>query len=75
MCPAFKLAPGAAETPVIHYHGAIDPTVRIEWARQSAVQLRELGVCEYEVRKAAEPTLPRCHHTRPLGLLSTDGGV
>ena len=37
-----------------HFHGAIDPTVRIEWARESATKLRALGVHEYELKEYAD---------------------
>ena len=48
---AFVLAPEAAKTPVRHFHGAQDPTVRVEWARESARRLRELGVASYELKE------------------------
>ena len=48
---SFQLAPEAAGTPVAHFHGAIDPTVKIEWARASAKQLQEAGVREYELKE------------------------
>ena len=51
---AFKLAPEAASTPVAHFHGAADPTVRLEWARESARLLRELGVQSYELVEYAD---------------------
>lgn len=52
----FALAPGAARTPIAHFHGAMDPTVRIEWARESARRLRELGAASYELVEYAELT-------------------
>lgn len=48
---AFKLAPEAAATPVAHFHGQIDPTVKIDWARASATELKRLGVKEYELKE------------------------
>ena len=32
---AFELSEAAKKTPVAHFHGTDDPTVKIEWARQS----------------------------------------
>jgi lysophospholipase II len=46
---AFELAAEAVATPVKHFHGVDDPTVRIEWARASARQLGELGVRAYDL--------------------------
>ena len=43
----FELAPAAAATPVAHFHGSDDPTVKIEWARQGADLLKAAGVAEY----------------------------
>ena len=43
----FRLSPEAVTTPVAHFHGKIDPTVRVELARESARRVRELGVKEY----------------------------
>lgn len=51
---AFTLAPEAAATPVAHFHGAADPTVRIEWARESGTRLRALGVLEYTLSEYEE---------------------
>lgn len=51
---AFELAPEAASTPVRHFHGALDPTVRVEWARESAARLRELGCTDYELKEYEE---------------------
>jgi predicted esterase len=48
---AFKLSPAAAATPVAHFHGAIDPTVRVHWARESAEKLRALGLREYDLKE------------------------
>ncbi|KAL1524372.1 hypothetical protein AB1Y20_019269 [Prymnesium parvum] len=45
----FKLAPAAADTPVLHFHGKEDMTVRLEWARSSASALKELGVRDYKL--------------------------
>ena len=36
-----------------HFHGEIDPTVKIEWARASASQLRDAGVLEYVLKEYA----------------------
>ena len=33
---SFRLSPGAVNTPVAHFHGTIDPVVKIEWARETA---------------------------------------
>ena len=51
---SFQLAPEAAGTPVAHFHGEIDPTVRIQWARASAEQLRAAGVHEYVLKEYAD---------------------
>jgi lysophospholipase-2 len=50
----FALAPEAAETPVGHFHGVADPVVRVEWGRESARRLRELGVREYALKEYAD---------------------
>jgi len=47
----FELSPAAAATPVAHFHGSDDPTVRIEWARRSAEHLRAAGVKEYALKE------------------------
>ena len=52
----FQLAEEAANTPVAHFHGAIDPVVKIEWARESARLVREMGVATYELKEY--PDLP-----------------
>jgi len=48
---SFRLAPENAATPVAHFHGLDDPTVRIEWARKSAALVRELGHTTYLLRE------------------------
>ena len=45
----FKLSEEAVRTPVAHFHGSIDPVVKIEWARESARVLREMGCESYEL--------------------------
>ena len=41
---AFKLAPEAAKTPVAHFHGLDDPTVKFEWARaRCLIELRRVA--------------------------------
>jgi len=52
----FELAAEAAETPVAHFHGTIDPVVKVEWARESARLVRELGCTSYELKEY--PDLP-----------------
>ncbi len=52
---SFVLSPQAAATPVAHFHGTIDPVVKIEWARESARLLRNMG-CAYELSEY--PDLP-----------------
>jgi len=47
----FELAPLAAATPVAHFHGTDDPTVKIQWARQSAEVLKAAGVDEYALKE------------------------
>ena len=44
---AFTLAEAARATPVAHFHGKDDPTVRLEWARQSQQKLLDLGATTY----------------------------
>ena len=48
---AFTLAPAAASTPVGHFHGVLDPTVKIQWARASAEEVRKTGVLSYELKE------------------------
>jgi predicted esterase len=48
---SFKLSPEAAKTPVAHFHGTIDPVVKIEWARETASVLKEMGCVEYELKE------------------------
>jgi len=47
----FALAPEAANTPVAHFHGADDPVVNVQWARESAKMLRELGCSHYTLKE------------------------
>ena len=50
---AFVLSPEAAATPVAHFHGTLDPTVQIAWARESAARLRALGCTDYTLKEYA----------------------
>ena len=45
--------PEAAATPVAHFHGTLDPTVQIAWARESAARLRALGCTDYTLKEYA----------------------
>ncbi len=45
----FALDKVGKTTPVGHFHGIDDPTVRIEWATQSQEKLKALGVVSYEL--------------------------
>lgn len=47
----FRLAAEANGTPVAHFHGLDDPTVRIEWARESANVVRKLGHTDYTLKE------------------------
>jgi len=47
----FTLAPAACRTPVGHFHGEDDPTVRIEWARTTAEMVRSLGHTDYTLKE------------------------
>lgn len=44
---AFELSEAAKKTPVAHFHGTDDPTVKIEWARQSQEKLTAMGLETY----------------------------
>jgi lysophospholipase-2 len=50
---SFTLSSEAKSTPVAHFHGIDDPTVRIDWARQARQKLLELGVDSYELKEYA----------------------
>ena len=50
---AFVLSPEAAATPVAHFHGTLDPTVQIAWARETAARLRALGCTDYTLKEYA----------------------
>jgi len=47
----FQVASEATKTPVAHFHGTDDPTVKIEWARQSVELVRARGVTQYELKE------------------------
>jgi len=46
-----EVSEAAKATPVAHFHGADDPTVRIEWARRSVEIVKERGVAQYELHE------------------------
>jgi len=50
---AFQLAAAAADTPVAHFHGLDDPTVKHEWAEASMAKLKEAGVASYTLKSYA----------------------
>lgn len=50
---AFQLNPAAASTPVAHFHGIDDPTVQLQWAKQSETQLRDFGCKDYTLKEYA----------------------
>lgn len=43
----FAVSDAAKRTPVAHFHGAADPTVKPEWARKSVELVKAAGVEEY----------------------------
>lgn len=43
----FSVPESAKLTPVAHFHGVDDPTVKLEWAQKSVDLVREKGVAEY----------------------------
>ena len=45
----FEVESEARLTPVAHFHGTDDPTVKIEWARKSVMRVRECGVESYDL--------------------------
>lgn len=49
----FELTHAGKNTPVRHFHGEEDGTVRIEWARASEAALKKMGVQEYELVELA----------------------
>ena len=61
---SFRLSPGAVNTPVAHFHGTIDPVVKIEWARETARLLKEMGCVDYELKEY--PDLPHSASTEEL---------
>ena len=52
----FSLAPEAVDTPVGHFHGVVDPVVRIEYGRESMRRVREQGIQNYHMKEY--PDLP-----------------
>ena len=45
----FSVPAAAKKTPVAHFHGAVDPTVKLEWARKSVDLVKAAGVLEYSL--------------------------
>ena len=51
---SFVLHPEAAKTPVKHFHGVVDQVVKIEWARESARVVRDMGCATYELEEYSD---------------------
>ena len=49
MCTAVARGRTQVRTPVAHFHGTADPTVKFEWAKQSREKLLAMGVETYEL--------------------------
>ena len=47
----FELTEAAKATPVAHFHGTDDPTVKIEWARKSVELVKAAGIASYELKE------------------------
>ena len=51
---AFQVTSEAKKTPVAHFHGTDDPTVKIEWARQSVESVKARGVAQYDFKEYSD---------------------